>query len=81
MLGLVYLVAFVSLWIQVDGLVGADGILPINQFLPAAHEQIGSRVFSVLPTLCWFNASNAFLHFQCGAGVVLSLLLIFGIAL
>ena len=30
--------------------------------------------------LCWFNSSDAFLHFLCGAGVVLSLLLIFGIA-
>jgi lipase maturation factor 1 len=33
-----------------------------------------------LPTLCWFDSSNAFLHFLCGGGVVLSLLLIFGIA-
>src|SRR5205085_6930140 len=32
------------------------------------------------PTLCWFNSSNTFLHFLCGGGVVLSLLLIFGIA-
>ena len=33
-----------------------------------------------LPTLCWFNSSNAFLHFLCGSGVLFSLLLIFGIA-
>jgi predicted DCC family thiol-disulfide oxidoreductase YuxK len=78
--GLVYLIAFVSLWLQVDGLIGADGILPVKQFLPAVHEQIGARAFSVLPTLCWFNVSATFLHFLCGGGVVLSLLLIFGIA-
>jgi lipase maturation factor 1 len=30
--------------------------------------------------LCWFSASDGFLHFLCGAGAVLSLLLIFGIA-
>jgi predicted DCC family thiol-disulfide oxidoreductase YuxK len=80
MLGLIYLIAFVSLWVQVEGLVGTDGISPINQFLPAAHAQLGNRAYSLLPTLCWFNSSDAFLHFLCAGGVVLSLLLIFGIA-
>src|SRR6202171_6500928 len=79
-LGLVYLIAFVSLWVQVDGLVGTNGILPVSQFLLAAHEQLGGQAYSVLPTLCWFNSSNAFLHFLCGGGVVLSLLLICGLA-
>ena len=78
-LGPVYLIAFVSLWVQVDGLVGANGILPVSQFLSAAYEQLGGRAYSILPTLCWFNSSNAFLHFLCGGGVVLSLLLICGI--
>jgi predicted DCC family thiol-disulfide oxidoreductase YuxK len=80
MLGLIYLIAFVSLWVQVDGLIGTDGISPINQFLPAAHAQLSNRAYSLLPTLCWFNSSDAFLHFLCAGGVVLSLLLIFGIA-
>ena len=77
--GLIYLIAFVSLWVQVDGLVGSDGVSPINQFLPAVYERFGARAYSLLPTLCWFNSSNGFLHFLCGGGVVLSLLLIFGI--
>jgi lipase maturation factor 1 len=79
-LGLIYLIAFVSLWVQVDGLVGSNGISPVNQFLPAAHAQLGSNAYYLLPTLCWFNSSNTFLHFLCGGGVVLSLLLILGIA-
>src|SRR6184192_343270 len=78
--GLIYLVAFVSLWVQVDGLIGANGISPVNQFLPAVHEQLGRQAYSLLPTLCWFNSSNTFLHFLCGAGVAFSLLLVFGIA-
>jgi len=78
MLGVIYLIAFVSLWVQVDGLIGSNGISPINQFLPAVHEQLGGRAYSLLPTLCWFNSSNAFLHFLCGGGVVSSLLLIAG---
>jgi predicted DCC family thiol-disulfide oxidoreductase YuxK len=79
-LGLIYLIAFVSLWVQVDGLIGSDGMSPLNQFLPAVRAQLGRDVYALLPTLCWFNSSNAFLHFLCGGGVFLSLLLIFGIA-
>src|SRR4029077_4483772 len=79
-LSLTYLIAFVSLWVQVDGLIGSDGMSPLNQFLPAARAQLGRAAYARLPTLCWFNSSNAFLHFLCGGGVVLSLLLIFGIA-
>ena len=78
-LGVIYCVAFISLWVQVDGLIGSSGISPINQFLPAAHEQLGGPAYWLLPTLCWFNSSNAFLHFLCAAGVVSSLLLIVGI--
>jgi predicted DCC family thiol-disulfide oxidoreductase YuxK len=79
-LGLIFLIAFVSLWVQVDGLIGSGGISPIAELLPAARAQIGDRAYSILPTLCWFNSSDAFLHFLCGGGVVLALLLIFRIA-
>ncbi len=79
-LGLVYLIAFVSLWMQVDGLIGSNGITPVSVFLPAAREQLGPRALSILPTLCWLNSNDVFLHFLCGGGVVLSLLLICGIA-
>jgi predicted DCC family thiol-disulfide oxidoreductase YuxK len=77
--GVIYLIAFVSLWIQVDGLVGSNGMSPVNQFLPAVRAQIGSDAYHLLPTLCWLNSSDEFLHFLCGSGVVCSLLLIAGI--
>jgi predicted DCC family thiol-disulfide oxidoreductase YuxK len=77
-LGVIYVIAFVSLWVQVDGLIGSNGISPINETLPTIHQQLGGRAYSLLPTLCWFDSSNAFLHFLCGAGVVSSLLLIAG---
>src|SRR5258708_5766984 len=77
--GLIFLIAFVSLWVQIDGLIGANGITPAGEFLPAARGQLGDRALAILPTLCWFNSSDAFLQFLCGGGVALSLLLIFGI--
>ncbi|MGH8093448.1 MAG: lipase maturation factor family protein [Chthoniobacterales bacterium] len=79
-LGAIYLIAFLSFWVQANGLIGAHGVLPLPQYLAAAQTQLGSRAWLVLPTLCWLNSSNAFLHFLCGAGAVLSLLLIAGIA-
>ena len=79
-LGAIYLIAFLSFWLQADGLIGARGVLPLPQFLEAARTQLGEGAWLVLPTLCWLNSSNAFLHFLCGAGAVLSALLIAEIA-
>jgi len=84
-LGLVYFFAFVSFWTQVTGLVGHNGILPADTYMSAVKQQceqhgIGIERFHLLPTLCWFDASDTFLKFQCAAGVVLSLLLIIGLA-
>ncbi len=84
-LGVIYLIAFVSLWTQISGLIGHNGILPADQFMSGAGQQcdrqgIGLDRYYLLPTLCWFNASDGFLHFQCAAGSVLALLLIFNLA-
>ena len=77
-LGGIYLIAFLSLWMQLDGLIGEHGILPIAEYLPAAREHIGDNAPFLLPTLCWLNSSDAFLHCLCGAGAVTSILLIAG---
>ena len=79
-LGLCYLAAFVSLWVQVDGLVGARGILPVGQFLDWVRSQTGMERYWLLPTLCWFSSSDAFLHVLCGGGVFAALLLVAGLA-
>jgi lipase maturation factor 1 len=75
-LGLIYLIAFLSLCAQLDGLVGAKGILPIADHLSLARGEVGFKAIWILPTLCWINSSNGFLHFLCAGGVVFSLLLI-----
>ncbi|MGH7967178.1 MAG: lipase maturation factor family protein, partial [Limisphaerales bacterium] len=46
----------------------------------ANGEGIGMGRFHLLPTLCWFGASDGFLKFQCGAGCGLALLLMAGVA-
>jgi hypothetical protein len=78
--GICFFAAFVSLWVQVDGLVGSRGILPVGNLLEAARSQLstGER-WTLLPTLCWWNGSDAFLHFLCGAGALASLAVILGL--
>ncbi len=77
-LGCIYLIAFLSLWVQIHGLVGSNGILPAGQYLEAVRQQIGSEGYYLIPTLFWLNTSDAFLHFLCAGGVLLSLVLIAG---
>ena len=80
LLGAIYLVAFVSLWVQVHGLIGADGILPVSDFLEAVAQRSGAERYWNLPTLCWIDAGDGFLTAQCIAGTVLAVALIIGIA-
>jgi predicted DCC family thiol-disulfide oxidoreductase YuxK len=84
-LGLIYLIAFVSLWVQVPGLIGSDGILPADLTVESVQEQAASthsswERFHWFPTLCWFNSSDRFLQFQCAAGAGLAVLLTIGLA-
>ena len=80
LLALVHLIAFVSFWVQLEGLVGAQGLLPASRYFTAIREQLGRPAFVELPTLCWWFGSDGFLHGLCAVGVVLSLLLFAGIA-
>lgn len=79
-LGGIFLVAFLSLWGQLDGLYGRRGILPVRGFLDRiSRSGAGSRALRV-PSLFWLNASDATLHGACAAGVAASLLVVLGVA-
>lgn len=84
-LGLMYLAAFVSLWVQIQGLVGSNGIMPANLTMAAERQQfdragIGLDRYHLFPTLCWLGDSDRALNLQCMAGTILSILLLVGIA-
>jgi hypothetical protein len=78
-LGIVYLIAFWSLGVQILGLIGQDGILPADRYMAAARELPGLSRFWLLPTLAWMNTSDAALQALCIAGGALAALLVAGI--
>lgn len=80
MLAVVHGIAFVSLWVQLEGLIGANGIMPAPRFFAVVHEQLGVSAYWRLPSLCWVFGADAFLPVLCAGGVVLSVLLFAGVA-
>ncbi|MCH8226653.1 MAG: lipase maturation factor family protein, partial [Chloroflexi bacterium] len=77
-LGVIYLIAFISFGVQVLGLIGSEGILPAGEFLDRVHQSLGFDSYRLVPTLFWFSSSNAALMAVVAAGGVLSMLLILG---
>lgn len=73
---LIYLIAFLSLFLQVDGLFGKNGILPISQFMEAVS---GRYQFGELPTVFWISSSDSFLKGACVGGMLSSLVAAAGI--
>ncbi|MFA5057974.1 MAG: lipase maturation factor family protein [Opitutaceae bacterium] len=80
LLGAVHLIAFLSFWTQLGGLVGPQGILPAQPYFDAVGASLGVSRLWQLPTLCWWFGGGWFLQVLCGAGVALSLALIAGCA-
>jgi hypothetical protein len=79
-LALVYLVAFASLWPQLGGLIGSEGILPLGDYLDRAREALSAEAYWKLPTLFWIDASDAALHLVCLLGMVVALVALAGFA-
>jgi lipase maturation factor 1 len=75
-LGLIYFSAFFSLVFQIRGLIGPEGILPANEYLPAVAQSLGyTRGLWFAPTLFWLSAGPHMLSAVCWVGMVASLLL------
>jgi predicted DCC family thiol-disulfide oxidoreductase YuxK len=77
-LGIIYAIAFLSLEMQIIGLIGAHGILPAAQFLSAIHESYGGWASLRVPTIFLWGASDTVLHAACAGGLIASLGIMFG---
>jgi hypothetical protein len=79
-LGAVHVCFFLSLLVQVLGLVGSDGILPAADFLARVRVYARGGHLALLPTLFWIDAGDATLVGACALGAVLGLLQMLGMA-
>jgi len=78
-LGVIYVAAFVSLAVQILGLVGHDGVVPLDRYLPAAHGAWGSAAYWRMPTLFWLDQRDALLVAGAWLGAALGALVMLGI--
>lgn len=80
MLGVVFGIAFLSCWTQIQGLVGSRGLLPADAFVAQAHSTLGGAAYWRFPSWYWLYPHDVTLHLLCAPGVLASALLIAGIA-
>jgi hypothetical protein len=82
LLGVVYAVAFLVAATQILPLIGANGLLPADQFLSRVQDALGSPVagFVRLPSLFWFAHSDVVLQTTAWIGFALACLVVAGYA-
>lgn len=77
LLGVIFLIAFLSIFVQIDVLIGNRGLLPARDYLESLR---GSSRLWQAPTIFWLTCSDTALHAAAITGAVLSGGLIFYIA-
>ena len=72
------LFAYLSLWWQLEGLIGSQGVLPATDYFEALAGAYGAERFWFLPTLFWLDASPVALHAVCALGTLATLTALLG---
>jgi len=76
-LGIIYYSAFFSWVLQVDGLLGPNGILPAGEYLKAIAQQTGTiQRFWLAPTWLWLGSNGSVLRTICWIGMIAAVLLV-----
>jgi len=79
-LGAIHVIAFLSLGVQIEGLIGSRGILPATELLGFVAARTDATRYWLLPTVFWLDASDAALRGACWAGAAAGALLALGFA-
>lgn len=79
LLGAVFVIAFVSFWVQLDGLIGSDGITPAIDQLTNIDRALGEEAGWRVPTLAWLDASDGALVAMAALGTGCAVLLTVGV--
>ncbi len=79
LLAMIYFAAFLSLAVQITGLVGPDGILPFGLLLEQAYNDLGISAWWKIPNIFWLSSANWALQAATITGCAFSVLLFLGI--
>lgn len=78
-LGLSFLIAFWSLFIQVKGLYGSQGILPAPEIFKGIKKSRRLTHYYYTPSIFWLNSSDLMLRGTAIVGMIGSLLILAGV--
>ena len=79
LLAAIYFIAFASLAVQITGLVGERGILPVSSYLAEVVKILGVRAYWEAPTIFWLAHGDKILKAVCWAGAAISAVLFSGL--
>ncbi|MCW9012182.1 MAG: lipase maturation factor family protein [Gammaproteobacteria bacterium] len=79
LLAVIYFIAFLSISVQIIGLVGSHGILPFAGFLDHLLNSHGKTAWLFVPNVFWLNSSDIALRLVPSLGCFFSVLLFFGV--
>ena len=78
LLGGIFFIALSSLGLQIKGLIGREGILPLKEFIERAKRSPRVRRWR-LPMLFWYSAEDRFIQAVFAIGLIAAFLLMLGI--
>jgi lipase maturation factor 1 len=78
LLGAIYFFAFGAQLFQIRGLIGKEGILPIENYLNYLSRRLQKKKFYYVPTVFWLNHSDTMLWVVPACGALLGLFLLVG---
>jgi lipase maturation factor 1 len=71
-LSFIYLMAFASFGMQVRGLIGSEGLLPVKTYFQIAVSELGSAAYWRVPSVFWWTHSDFALLSITWGGVALA---------
>jgi hypothetical protein len=77
-MALVYLLAFWALSVQIRGLYGSKGVIPLAEILRLTKERSGTKAYFKAPSIFWINSSDLCQSSVCIIGMTLSMFALFG---
>src|SRR6266481_3031212 len=78
-LGGIFFSAFYSLYFQIHGLIGPNGILPAASFLDAIRQALGWKRYWLIPSILWINADDRALDVLVWTGLAASIAIMFNL--